>query len=75
MTNQIITEDKLTALMITHNMQDALRLGNRLMMLHEGKVLIDLQREEKKNLQVSDLLKMFEKASGMGMASDKILLS
>ena len=75
LTNQIITEDKLTALMITHNMQDALRLGNRLMMLHEGKVLIDLQREEKKNLQVSDLLKMFEKASGMGMASDKILLS
>ncbi len=75
LTNQIITEDKLTALMITHNMQDALRLGNRIMMLHEGRVLIDLQREEKKNLQVADLLKMFEKASGTGMASDKILLS
>ena len=74
LTNQIITEDKLTALMITHNMQDALRLGNRLMMLHKGRVLIDLQTEEKKNLKVADLLKMFEKASGTGMTSDKMLL-
>ena len=74
LTNQIITEDKLTALMITHNMQDALRLGNRLMMLHKGRVLIDLQTEEKKNLKVADLLKMFEKASGTGMTNDKMLL-
>jgi len=75
LTNQIITEDKLTALMITHNMQDAIRLGNRLMMLHKGRVLINLQTEEKKNLKVADLLKMFEKASGTGMTNDKMLLS
>ena len=74
LTNQIITEDKLTALMITHNMQDAIRLGNRLMMLHKGRVLINLQTEEKKNLKVADLLKMFEKASGTGMTNDKMLL-
>lgn len=74
LTKQIVEEDKLTALMITHNMRDALKHGNRIMMMHEGTVLIDLKEEEKKNLQVPDLLKMFEKASGGG-ASDKMMLS
>lgn len=75
LTKKIIEEDQLTALMITHNMRDALKHGNRLMMMHEGNVLIDLQEEEKKNLQVTDLLKMFEKASGDNATNDRMLLS
>ena len=67
-------DPKLTTLMITHNMRDALRFGNRLIMMHEGRVLIDVDGEEKKNLKIADLLAMFEKASGDGMASDKLLL-
>lgn len=67
---KIIAEDKLTALMVTHNMRDALKLGNRLIMMHSGNVLIDVSEEQKKNLEVTDLLKMFEKASG-GQGIDK----
>lgn len=74
LTKKIIAEDHLTALMITHNMKDALKHGNRLMMMHEGHILIDLKEEEKKNLQVPDLLKMFEKASGGSMTNDRMLL-
>ena len=61
--------------MITHNMLDALRFGNRLIMLHNGGILIDVQGEEKKRLTISDLLKMFEKASGNELDSDRLLLS
>ena len=76
LTKQIIAEDRLTALMITHNMRDALTHGNRLMMLHKGRVLIDLNQEQKQNLQVADLLKMFEKASGgEEAANDRMLLA
>lgn len=76
LTKQIIAEDKLTALMITHNMKDALKHGNRIMMMHEGTILIDLNEEQKKNLEVADLLKMFEQASGTEDAvSDRMLLS
>ena len=60
--------------MITHNMRDALRYGNRLIMLHNGRVIIDVQGEEKKHLQIADLLEMFEQASGAEMASDRLLL-
>ena len=60
LTEKIIAEDKLTALMVTHNMRDALKLGNRLIMMHAGNVLIDVARA-KKNLEVTDLLKMFER--------------
>ena len=60
--------------MITHNMRDALRFGNRLIMLHNGRVIIDVQGDEKKNLQIPDLLEMFEKASGDTMDSDRLLL-
>ncbi len=74
LTKQIIEEEKLTALMITHNMKDALKHGNRLMMMHEGNILIDLQEEQKENLQVADLLKMFEKASGDSATNDRMLL-
>ena len=74
LTDTIVERDHLTTLMITHNMRDALRFGNRLIMMHEGRVLIDVDGEEKKNLKIADLLAMFEKASGDGMASDKLLL-
>lgn len=74
LTEKIVTRDQLTTLMITHNMRDALRYGNRLIMLHNGCVIIDVQGEEKKHLQIADLLEMFEQASGAEMASDRLLL-
>ena len=74
LTEKIVTRDQLTTLMITHNMRDALRYGNRLIMLHNGRVIIDVQGEEKKHLQIADLLEMFEQASGTEMASDRLLL-
>lgn len=75
LTEKIISEDKLTALMVTHNMRDAIKYGNRLMMMHNGNVLLDIKEERKKNLEVSDLLMMFEKASGQNMSNDRVLLS
>ena len=74
LTEKIVTRDKLTTLMITHNMRDALRYGNRLIMLHNGRVIIDVQGEEKQHLEIADLLDMFEKASGSEMVSDRLLL-
>ena len=75
LTERIVKRDSLTTLMITHNMRDALRFGNRLIMMHEGHILVDVSGEEKKNLTIRDLLEMFEKASGDDMTSDKLLLS
>ena len=74
LTEKIVTRDNLTTLMITHNMRDALRYGNRLIMLHNGRVIIDVKGEEKQHLEIPDLLAMFEKASGSEMASDRLLL-
>lgn len=74
LTEKIVAKHQLTTLMITHNMRDALRFGNRLIMLHNGKIIIDVLGEEKKNLTITDLLKMFEKASGDKMANDRMLL-
>ena len=74
LTEKIVPRDQLTTLMITHNMRDALRYGNRLIMLHNGRVIIDVKGEEKQHLQIADLLDMFEKASGSEMASDRLLL-
>lgn len=74
LTEKIVTRDNLTTLMITHNMRDALSYGNRLIMLHNGRIIIDVQGEEKKYLQIPDLLEMFEKASGTEMSSDRLLL-
>ncbi|WP_027406480.1 ABC transporter ATP-binding protein [Anaerovibrio sp. RM50] len=75
LTNNIVNSRKLTTLMITHNMRDALACGNRLIMLHEGKILIDVSGEEKKSLTIKDLLAMFEKAAGSELNSDALLLS
>lgn len=62
-TDELVREGNITTLMITHNMKDAIRLGNRLIMMYNGKIIYDISGEEKKNLQVSDLLALFEKAS------------
>lgn len=73
-TETIIKRDKLTTLMITHNMRDAIAHGNRLIMMYEGRVAVDVSGEEKKRLTVEDLLQMFERASGQELASDRMLL-
>ena len=75
LTTDIVHKRNLTTLMITHNMKDALACGNRLIMLHDGKILIDVKGEEKKHLTIKDLLAMFEKAAGSELNSDALLLS
>lgn len=73
--DKIIEENQLTAMMVTHNMKDAIAHGNRLIMMHEGRIIYDVAGEEKKNLHVSDLLKKFEEASGGEFANDRMMLS
>ncbi|MBE5779451.1 MAG: ABC transporter ATP-binding protein [Clostridiales bacterium] len=74
-TERIVQKDQLTTLMITHNMKDAIAHGNRLIMMHEGRIAVDVSGEEKKKLTVEDLLQLFEKASGQEMANDRMLLA
>ena len=74
-TDRIVKENNLTTIMITHNMRDAIKHGNRLIMLHEGRVIIDVRGEEKQKLTVEDLLAMFASASGDHFASDRAMLS
>ena len=74
-TERIVGRDKLTTLMITHNMKDAIAHGNRLIMLYEGRIVIDVDGEEKKKLTVEKLLTRFNQASGSDEADDKMLLS
>lgn len=74
LSDKIIAEQHLTAMMVTHNMRDAIVHGNRLIMMNEGKVILDIKGEEKKKLTVEDLLKKFEEVSGEEFANDKALL-
>jgi putative ABC transport system ATP-binding protein len=74
LTDQIVSKNKLTTLMITHNMKDAIQHGNRLIMMYNGRVVIDVAGEEKKKLTVPQLLDLFSKVSGSDEASDKLLL-
>ena len=74
-TEKIVSENNLTTVMITHNMRDAIRYGNRLIMMREGKVVVDVSGEEKKKLTVEVLLELFSKASGDEFLSDRALLS
>jgi putative ABC transport system ATP-binding protein len=74
LTQEIINQGKLTTLMITHNMKHAIRFGNRLIMLHQGGILLDLKGEEKENLTVRDLLAQFYKTQGEELALDSLLL-
>ena len=73
--DKIIQEHQLTAMMVTHNMKDAIAHGNRLIMMHEGKIIYDVSGEEKKKLHVSDLLAKFEEVSGGEFANDRMMLS
>ena len=75
LTEQIVAERKLTTLMVTHNMNDAIRLGNRLIMMHEGRVIYNVAGDEKRALTVPDLLQKFEEVSGGQLANDRMLLS
>ena len=74
-TDRLVAKDHLTTLMITHNMKDAIAHGNRLIMMYDGNIVIDVSGEEKKKLTVADLLALFSKASGSDEADDKLLLS
>ena len=73
-TQRIVEENKLTTIMITHNMRDAITYGNRLIMMYDGHVVVDVSGEEKKNLTVEQLLALFSRASGSSEADDKLLL-
>lgn len=74
-TERIVERDRLTTLMITHNMKDAITHGNRLIMMHEGNIIYDVSGEEKSRLHVSDLLQKFEQASGGEFANDRMILT
>ncbi len=74
-TDKLVEENHLTTLMITHNMHDAIAHGNRLIMMHEGRVVVDIAGEEKQNLTIRQLLDLFERESGSAFSSDKELLS
>ena len=74
LTEEIIAERNLTALMVTHNMSDAIRLGNRLIMTSDGHIIYDVEGDEKKSLTVPDLLRKFEEASGEEFTNDRMLL-
>jgi len=75
MTYKIIEQEKMTAMMVTHNMEIAIRYGNRLVMMHEGLIVVDISGAEKSNLTVADLIQAFEHACGESFDDDKVLLS
>ena len=75
LTEAIIAEYKLTAIMVTHSMRQALDVGERTVMLHEGKVAFDISNPERKDLDVPDLLDLFEKNKGEALSDDGLLLS
>jgi len=74
LTDQIVKKNNLTTVMITHNMKDAIQHGNRLIMMHEGRIIIDVSGEEKKKLTVEQLLNLFNQASGGGIVNDRMVL-
>ena len=73
-TDKVIEENNLTAIMVTHNMNDAIKHGNRLIMMNDGKIIFDVSGEEKKNLTVEDLLRKFSENSGEAFADDRAIL-
>ena len=75
LSDKIVAENHLTTMMVTHNMKDAIAHGNRLIMMYDGKIVIDVSGEEKKKLTVHQLLELFSKVSGSDEADDKLLLS
>ena len=75
LSDQIIKEHHLMTMMVTHNMKDAIRYGNRLIMMNEGRIILDIKGEEKNNLTVQALMDQFVKASGEELSNDRALLS
>ena len=75
LSDQFINKGQLTTLMVTHNMRHAIKYGNRLMMMHDGRVILDIKGEEKQKLTVEDLMQRFGKVSGEEFANDRVLLS
>ncbi|MFC2033536.1 hypothetical protein ACFLUB_03340 [Chloroflexota bacterium] len=71
----IVSVEQMTTMMVTHNMEVALRYGNRLIMMHKGRIIVDMNHAQRQNLKVSDLVNAFERASGEQFADDNILLS
>jgi putative ABC transport system ATP-binding protein len=74
LTARIVAESKLTTMMVTHSMRQALDVGDRTVMLHQGKVVLDVSGEERKGLDVPDLLQMFERVRGEKLSDDALLL-
>lgn len=74
LTDRLIKESNLTAFMVTHDMEDAIRYGSRLIMLHQGQVVVDVPAEKKKDLTVNELMEMFHKNSGSELKDDQLLL-
>lgn len=75
LTKKIVAENHLTCLMITHNMQSALELGNRTIMMNSGNIILDLEGEERDGLTVDDLLEKFKEGVGAQLDNDRMLLS
>ena len=75
LTRRIVEEHQLTCLMITHNMQSAIELGNRILMMDSGNIVLDIEGEEKKNMTVEGLLEKFRSGAGKALDNDRILLS
>ena len=75
LTDMIIEREKMTTMMVTHNMELALRYGNRLIMMHKGRIVVDIGREDKENLTINDLVAAFERAAGEQLTDESILLS
>ena len=74
-TEKIVSEQHLTAMMVTHNMKDAIAIGNRLIMMNEGRIVVDVSGEQKQKLTRADLMGLFEKAAGKELDGDRLLLS
>lgn len=75
LSDRIVRENELTAMMITHNMKDAIVHGNRLIMMNEGRIILDIEGEEKQHLTKRDLLDKFAEVAGTQVESDEVLLS
>lgn len=75
LTNKLIQEHQLTAFMVTHDMNDAIKYGNRLIMLHQGQIVVDVKGKAKEKLTVPELMEMFQKNSGSQLDDDKLLLT
>lgn len=74
LTQSIVNEMKLTTLMVTHNMEQAIRLGNRLIMMDKGRIILDVNEAKKKTLTIEELLGEFERISGHKLSDDRVVL-